>query len=80
VVTTPDSDIVEYGGVRYRMFNGRILLNWGGSGERVPLAKTPGPCRKCARLASFKYQGRYVHKTCLEEEITAELRQGGGSR
>ena len=38
------------------------------------------PCRLCGRTAHFRDDdGRPVHKTCLEEEITRHL-TGGGSR
>lgn len=88
-------EIVEYEGVRYALFNGRIILNWHGRKSGVTFHKKdcricctwsadshlrphPTPCHICGLTSHLKDDdGRPVHKTCLEDQITRKIMQAG---
>ncbi|MFF0526149.1 hypothetical protein ACFYTC_46280 [Actinomadura nitritigenes] len=61
---------VTYLGKRYRLVDGRIVLNW----RDRAVSTRPRPCRYCHNPAYFTDDaGRPVHKTCHEIAITADI-------
>ncbi|MEQ4723145.1 hypothetical protein [Nonomuraea sp. B19D2] len=65
--------IVTYQGERYRLWHGRLVLDWHKKREHWGGGRAR-PCRFCRRPCRLiDDNGQPVHKVCLELAITADL-------
>ncbi|GAA0594841.1 hypothetical protein [Actinomadura livida] len=75
MTSRPLPQTLTYLGERYRLVDGRIVLNW----RDRPVSTRPRPCHYCHNPAHFTDDaGRPVHKTCHEVAITADRLVTGG--